>query len=93
MNQISGGLFYNFNDATTDQNIFGMSVLRLPAEFTNKQIYFSIPPSKLKMILSSRSNYSVHSNLVSNYSASRNQIKPGRVDFHYFGKILKEFIL
>ena len=25
--------------------------------------------------------------------ASRNQIKPGRIDFYYFGKILKEFIL
>lgn len=93
MNQISGGLFYNFNDATTDQNIFGKSLLRLSAESTNTQIYFAIPQSKLKMILSSRSNCCVHSNLVSSYSASRNQIEPGSVEFYYFGEILKEFIL
>lgn len=61
MNQISGGLFYNFNDATTDQNIFGMSLLRLSAESTNTQIYFAILHSKLKMILSSRNNCSLKS--------------------------------
>lgn len=71
-------LSHNFNDATTDQNIFGMPLSELSAESIilpiNTQIYFGVLHLKLQLILSSRMDYFVHSYLVPNYSTSKNEI-------------------
>lgn len=73
---------HNFNDATIYQNILGMSLLKPSSEpiipsktHTN---LFCCASLKIKMV-PSRSNYFVHSNLVSNNPTSKNQIHHERV--------------